>query len=189
LPTTKIMVIRHAEKPNGEAGLMADGTENEAALTSTGWRRAAALIGLFDPANGHFVDPHLARPETIFASGTDHHNKSLRPQQTVTPLAKAMNLPIKTDFIKGNEGGLIQKATTIGGTVLISWQHEAIPDIAGLILGRQDSVPQRWPGYRFDLVWVFDRPSGTGNWSFVQVPQMLFASDSSAPISHNEPES
>ena len=26
--TTKIIVIRHAEKPNGEAGVMPDGTEN-----------------------------------------------------------------------------------------------------------------------------------------------------------------
>jgi broad specificity phosphatase PhoE len=41
---SKIMVIRHAEKPNGEGGLMPDGTKNPEALTATGWRRANALV-------------------------------------------------------------------------------------------------------------------------------------------------
>jgi broad specificity phosphatase PhoE len=42
MPTTKIMLIRHAEKPNGDAGLMPDGTQNPEALTALGWTRANA---------------------------------------------------------------------------------------------------------------------------------------------------
>jgi hypothetical protein len=183
MATTEIMVIRHAEKPNGEPGLMPDGTEDPEALTPTGWRRAEALVGLFDPPSGQFADPYLARPETIFASG----NRSLRPQQTVMPLARKLALPINTIFVKGNEAKLAQTTMTVGGIVLISWQHEAIPAIAALILGSENGVPPKWPAHRFDLIWVFERPNGIGNWTFVQVPQMLLPGDSSKPISLNEP--
>ena len=53
MPTTKIMLIRHAEKPNGDGGpgLMPDGAQNPEALTALGWTRANALVGLFAPAN------------------------------------------------------------------------------------------------------------------------------------------
>lgn len=42
MPTTRIMIIRHAERPNGERGVMPNGIENDEALTATGWRRARA---------------------------------------------------------------------------------------------------------------------------------------------------
>ena len=70
MPAAKIMLIRHAEKPNGEAGVMPDGTENPEALTATGWKRANALVGLFDPANGAGPRPPLAKPASLFASGS-----------------------------------------------------------------------------------------------------------------------
>ena len=52
MPAAKIMLIRHAEKPNGDGGpgLMPNGVENPRALTLTGWKRANALVGLFNPA-------------------------------------------------------------------------------------------------------------------------------------------
>ena len=40
------------------------------------------------------------------------------------------------------------------------------------------TVPAHWPGERYDLVWVLDRPSGRGPIvSFTQVPQLLLAGD------------
>jgi hypothetical protein len=54
----------------------------------------------------------------------------------------------------------VEKAKAIGDVVLIAWQHERIPNIAALILGDVQHVPPRWPGHRFDLVWVFDRQAG-----------------------------
>jgi hypothetical protein len=56
----------------------------------------------------------------------------------------------------------VQAATTIGGTVLIAWEHEAIPAIAELLLGSNQNVPQHRPDNRFDLVVEFDRPDGHG---------------------------
>jgi broad specificity phosphatase PhoE len=182
MPTSKIMVIRHAEKPNGASGVMPDGTGNSEALIPTGWQRAGALVGLFVPPGGHFADPHLATPQAVYASGIGHHSKSLRPQQTVAPLAAKLGLSVDTGHAKGDEAALVQAATAIGGTVLIAWEHEAIPAIAQLVLGGNQGVPQHWPDDRFDLVWVFDRPDGQGTWSFTQVPQRLLAGDRADPI-------
>jgi hypothetical protein len=180
MQTMKIMVIRHAEKPNGEVGLMSDGVNNPEALTATGWKRANALVGLFDPPGGASPRPPLAKPKSLFASGSE----SLRPKQTITPLASALKLPITT-FLKGQEVELVAAAKDTEGPTLISWQHEAIPQIAALIRGGKDGVPPRWPGHRFDLVWVFDRQDN-GTWSFAQAPQLLLPDDSAKPIGLND---
>jgi broad specificity phosphatase PhoE len=176
MPATKIMLIRHAEKPNGDVGLMPDGAQNPEALTALGWTRANALVGLFAPANEALPRPPLAKPLSLFASGS----QSLRPKQTIAPLAAALNLPVAT-LLKGQEAQLVAAVKTADGPALISWQHEAIPQIATLIRGRADGVPPVWSGHRFDLVWVFDL-MGDGTWSFAQAPQLLLPGDSPKPI-------
>jgi hypothetical protein len=178
MPAAKIMLIRHAEKPEGGVGpgLMPNGAENPRALTLAGWKRANALVGLFNPPDGALPRPPLAKPMSLFASGSE----SLRPKQTVAPLAEALNLSIRT-FLKGQEVELVAAAKKSEDPVLISWQHEAIPAIAGLICGAPDGVPPNWPGHVFDLVWVFDlQPSGA--WSFAQVPELVMPSDSDKTI-------
>ena len=172
----KIMVIRHAEKPNGEPGVMPDGSENPEALTATGWKRAEALVGLFDPPDGRFA-PHLSRPGRLFASASE----SLRPRQTLAPLSEALKLPIDTTFLKGQEARLVAAAKSADGSVLISWQHEAIPEIASLIRGSSVGIPAPWPGHRYDMVWVFDSDGGD-EWSFFQTPELVLPGDSPAPI-------
>jgi broad specificity phosphatase PhoE len=182
MATSKIMVIRHAEKPNGAGGVMPDGSANPEARTPAGWQRAGALVGLFVPPAGRFADTRLATPRAVYASAVGHHSKSLRPQQTVTPLAAKLGLQVNTDHPKGDEAALVLAAATIGGTVLIVWEHEAIPAIAELLLGSNQNIPQHWPDDRFDLVWVFDRLDGHGTWSFTQLPQGLLAGDRADPI-------
>jgi hypothetical protein len=177
----KIMLIRHAEKPSddGEPGLMPNGVANPRALTLTGWKRANALVGLFNPADGALPRP-LAKPRSLFASGSE----SLRPKQTIAPLAAALNLSIRT-FLKGQEPELVAAVKAAADPVLISWQHEAIPEIAALIRGGADGVPPHWPGSRFDLVWVFDLQA-SGAWSFAQIPELIMPSDSTNPIGPGE---
>ncbi len=174
MPTTKIMLIRHAEKPNGDGGpgLMPNGVENPRALTLTGWKRANALVGLFNPADGASPKPPLAKPKSLFASGSE----SLRPKQTIAPLATALNLSVRS-FLNGQEPELVAAVKAAEDTVLISWRHEAIPEIANLIRGSSEGVPSRWPSSRFDLVWVFDLQA-SGAWSFTQVPELVLPGDS-----------
>jgi len=47
----------------------------------------------------------------------------------------------------------------------------------------QNTAPQKRPGDRFDVVWVFDLDKTTGEYSFSQVPQNLLAGDQDSPIS------
>jgi hypothetical protein len=178
MPAAKIMLIRHAEKPDGDGGpgLMPSGVENSRALTLVGWKRANALVGLFNPSDGAAPRPPLAKPMSLFASGSD----SLRPKQTLAPLATALNLPIRT-FLKGQEPELVAAVKKADEPVLISWQHEALPAIASLIRGGPDGVPPRWPGHVYDLVWVLDLQA-SGAWSFMQVPELVLAGDTETLI-------
>jgi hypothetical protein len=142
----------------------------------------SAAARLFAPRDGKFVDPHLAQPKTIFASEVGKHH-SLRPQHTVLELANVLNLSLDLRFKKSDEAALVEAARADAGPVLIAWEHEDIaPTIANAIVGDDKTCPQKWPGDRFDMVWVFDRQqTGTG-WDFTQVPQLLLAGDSNAPI-------
>jgi broad specificity phosphatase PhoE len=178
----KIMIIRHGEKPNGDAGVTTAGKHDSEALTVRGWQRAGALVGLFAPAGERFANPRIAKPRCIFACGVTHESKSLRPQQTVVPLADKLGLAIDTSFSKGDESELARAAIAVGGVVLISWDHKHIPAIAAALLGDAGSYPRNWPDDRYDLVWVFDRPALSAICCLVQVPQLLLAGDSTEPI-------
>ena len=178
MPAAKIMLIRHAEKPNGDGGpgLMPNGVENPRALTLIGWKRANALVGLFNPPDCALPRPPLAKPRSLFASGSE----SLRPKQTIAPLATALNLSVRS-FLKGQESELVAAVKAAEDPVLISWQHEAIPEIANLIRGSADGVPPKWPAHVYDLVWVLDLQA-SGAWSFAQVPELVMPGDADTPI-------
>ena len=97
-------------------------------------------------------------------------------------LARFQPVAVKASGFRKNQlDKLVAAAKNGEGASLIAWQHEDIPAIAALILGSASGVPPKWPGGRFDLVWVFDRQDG-GTWSFTQAPQLLLPGDSSAPI-------
>lgn len=175
----KVMLIRHAERPpDGGDGVMPDGSPDPEALTPLGWQRARALVQLFDPPTGQFADPKLAKPDTIYASGVGHHSPSLRPQQTIAPLAAKLGLTPVTTFLKDQWENMVVAAVNSGPTVLIAWQHEDIPAIAQHITKHAAGlgIPPKWPGKRYDVVWVFDRQTDN-SWSFAQVPQHLLPDD------------
>jgi hypothetical protein len=179
-----IQIIRHAEKPTDDPqtlGVDSSGNENPECLIPLGWQRAGALATLFDPSHGT-IAPGLATPRTIFAAGVGKHSNSHRPKETVKPLADKLGLKIDESFLKGDETAMVEAALAKTGVVLISWQHQDIPGIANQILGNTTTVPQSWPGDRFDIVWVFT-PDGSGAYTFTQVPQLLLHGDSPDVIS------
>ena len=86
MPASKIMLIRHAERPSDDGkvrGVTAAGDQDSEELVVRGWQRSGALVRLFAPRNGVFADPRLAEPKTIFASPFVKHGGSLRPKHTV----------------------------------------------------------------------------------------------------------
>jgi len=182
VPATKIMLIRHAERPNKKAkAVTAEGKRDHEELIVRGWQRSGALVGLFAPRNGTFVDPRLAQPKTIFASAVTKRSTSWRPQHTVLALADELNLKLDVRFAKGDELDLVEAAIEAKGPALIVWEHEAIPGIVNAIVGNKKTCPQKWPGSRYDLVWILDRRAPGAKWGFRQVPQMLLHGDSEEP--------
>ncbi len=178
---TKVMIIRHAEKPNDDEmirGVSEDGDHDPNELSVRGWQRAGALVRFFAPSNPSFAHLNLAIPDVIFACGADDHAKSVRSEHTVLPLSRFLNKAIDLTHHKGDEKSLVQSAIDAQGVVLISWEHKVIPGIANSILGNTTTCPEKWPDSRFDLVWVFDLQPGS-TWTFTQIPQMLLPGDRS----------
>ncbi len=178
--TIKIMIVRHAEKPAASGvpfGVDANGNQDAESLIVAGWQRAGALAVLFAPSHGILQNPALVTPQFLFASGIAKHSTSLRPQETITPLAAKLALTINTQASKGQETDVAALAMACGGVALVAWEHQDIPSIANAILGNNTTVPQSWPGSRFDLVWVFDWHHASGSYVFSQVPQQLLAGD------------
>jgi hypothetical protein len=208
---TKIMVIRHAEKPGNYNGVQYSGVNNAGTiagdngakhLVTLGWERAGALVTLFAPPSGP-RSPSLATPQFLFASDptpkhgddTSDEGPSERPYETLIPLATRLSLTTDTTHHKSDYAGMVTSALACNGAVLIAWQHEDIalktkagaPGISQEILiqtgtARAFYVPTNWPsgsaGARYDLVFVFDRPSGSGPVTgFTMLPQQLLAGD------------
>lgn len=175
----KIMVIRHAEKPNDvDAGVSRTGLTDKAALNVRGWQRAGALAVLFSPPPGVALHPALTTPRFLFASLAS----SQRPLQTLVPLSEKLQLPI-TGGRRGQEEELVRQVTACDGPVLISWQREQIPQLAKLLLtGSPDETnrPTSWPTSRFDVTWIFDLQSDI--YRFSQLPQHLLSGDSDSHI-------
>jgi hypothetical protein len=184
---SKIMIIRHAEKPTVQLdGVDESGASSAHDLIVRGWQRAGALACLFAPTYGPPQNPLLERPAFIFASAAvddsvPGNSRSRRSEETVTPLAELIGVEINLTFSKGQETALAKAVQACNGPVLIAWQHENINLIANAILGSK-AAPQSWPKERFDVVFVLtlNRPDGT--YSFAQVPQCLLAGDSTAPL-------
>jgi hypothetical protein len=213
---TKIMVIRHAEKPGtygsekySGVNLTATscGKTAEEDLVTLGWQRAGALVSLFAKPWG--PKPGLATPQFLYAADPDSKTKdsaaaakktddepSQRPFETITPLASTLGLTINKKFSKKHYPAMIDDALQCQGIVLICWQHQDIPlengakqpGLSQVILTQTGTtgtfqIPQTWPTTpagvaRYDLVFVFDRPAGSGPiTAFSMVPQLLLAGD------------
>lgn len=207
---TKIMIIRHAEKPGTYGnekyrGITAKGKENPESLVTLGWERAGGIANLFFPSNLQFQNAALAVPDVIFAADPTEKAKvkpdgkskddepSRRPYQTISALSAKMQLPaskLDLSFRKNDFPAMVTSALALSGTVLISWQHQ---DILPKAVGADSIVTELlkqtatsglsvpvgpWPGSRYDMVLVLERPSGTGPFTqCTQVPQFLLAGD------------
>jgi hypothetical protein len=162
-----IMIIRHAEKPPEES--------KSVDLSSEGKERAAALPKLFEVSDKK--PKPFPTPDFIFATKNTKH--SHRPLETVTPLAKKLKLTIDSEYADAEYGKLVdqifQNAKYKDKTVLISWHHGMIPQLAEKL--NATGAPSSWKGSVFDRVWqiTYDEQGKT---SFENLPQQLLTGDS-----------
>lgn len=186
MPPLKLMLIRHGEKEPDAGppphGVNAEGEQNKHSLSPRGWERAGALVPFFRRAWAKKIE----EPDAVYASKvgkkalmTDGHDisKSLRPQQTVTPLVEAIapRAGLQTPYAVGEEPQLARAIKdNEDGVVLIAWEHNHIPHIAAAF---SPDAPSEWPSVeRFDLVWILTR-SGDGSYAFDVTPQSLLSGD------------
>ena len=163
----EILVIRHAEKIS----------DSEPGLSPKGFQRANALVDLFKK------DPRLldyGTPVAIFAGTAKHSDGSIRPLQTIQPLAKALGLTPRTDFESKDDTAMVASIMSNpaynGKTVLICWPHQEIPDIAHALGMKKKKIPN-WDGGTFDRVWKFTIDNGDVA-SFEDLPERALPGDS-----------
>lgn len=174
-----IMIIRHAEKPvpeQPELGVDELGQADDKSLTVRGWQRAGALAHLFfDPPSP------LQVPVTIVASAPIKKDgsgmRSLRPTQTVAPLARRLQLEPDTTFSKGQEEQAGPQILQQPFPVLVCWQHEAIPRLAAAIVASAAIAPAMWDDADYDSIWLLTLSEADRRWAFQSENQRLLAGD------------
>jgi hypothetical protein len=190
-PPTKIMIIRHAEKPpkppnkTGPWDVLVNGQSGAGeSLIVPGWQRAGALNAFFAPYQASPTNAKIATPDYIYAANPQ--GETIRPWETVTPLAAWLNYQQGTPqfnvsfSIGGGEPQLVQSVLSFSGVVLICWEHDNImPNIMQAIdsavpITNYGSIPAAWPNV-FYLVWVLDLRGDSYTWTSVN--QNLMAGD------------
>jgi hypothetical protein len=138
----RVLIIRHAEKPNDVLSVH---------LSEDGKKRAEALSKLFETSDDR-PEP-FPKPDIILAA-SDTKN-SHRPSETVAPLAKALGLTVDTVLASDDPDGaakhLFFTPKYSGKVILVSWRHTRLPDLARR-LGAADT-PKEWKDGVFDRVW------------------------------------
>jgi hypothetical protein len=167
----RVLIIRHGEKPGDPS---ADNTGDGPSLSTKGYERAGALAP--------YVPAQFGPPDFLFA--TRESENSNRPVETITPLSKAIGVPIDDKHVDEDYGkvasDILGNAKYAGKLVLICWHHGKIPDLTRA-LHAVPPVP-KWPGTVFDRVWQIDYPtdgSAANNLPVQNLPQMLLYGDES----------
>jgi hypothetical protein len=183
---SKIMILRHGEKPRTDGppfGVAEDGTQRDQdgkdQLLVRGWTRAGALAALFGVGHGPVAS------SALFAC-TVEDGGSHRPYDTIVPLSRKLGFDIDDRYGQDDYAAMIADAIGRPGVVLICWEHRRIRKITARIPRRPGEPPDRyrWPGTRFDVIFVFDRDGD--QYRFQQVPQLLLDGDSPDPIDVRE---
>jgi hypothetical protein len=156
----QVILIRHAEKPEGGDALSLKGRE-----------RAMALVPFF---NGNPKVLSYGLPAALYAE-----KKLARTVQTIKPLAENMEIAIVEKFSESQIRPLVNDVLNNpdyeGKMVVICWSHTEIPQIASLLGAKK--LPKAWSDKAYDRLWVlnFDEE---GNVAFKDLPQKLLYGDS-----------
>jgi hypothetical protein len=199
----QIYIIRHGEKPADLAppapnqpppvpgppfGVDFDGNQDIHSLLPRGWQRSGALTVLFAPAEGA-LRPGIRTPGALFSPsyGDPAKTQSHRTYETIYGLSQRSGAPINSPVQEGQEPALA--AVVLKGSapvVLICWEHQHIPALAlALPTVPGTTIPDPWPGDRFDVIWSFTVVSGLQDvqYTFSQIPQQLLAGDTDTVLS------
>ena len=137
-----ILIIRHAENPADGHGLSPRGKE-----------RAEAYKKYF---KNFTVDGIRREPQAVLVAADS--KQSHRPRLTVTPFAKAANLPIDNRFANKQPADLAAelRANYPGKVILVCWHHGEIPALLRALGAAPETLLPggKWPRNVYDWVVV-----------------------------------
>ena len=144
----KVVIIRHGEKPTEKPSDKSDGGDN---LSCQGQNRALQLPAV--------IIKKIGKPDYTYvpALKMDKNTAHSRMFQTVTPLAVKYDLTINSKYNESEPNDVAKSVLKKSGTVLMVWEHSAIPDLA-TALGIDN--PPKWKGADFDSIWILTYASG-----------------------------
>ncbi len=188
MAATEILLLRHAEKPqgaDGRQGFTPEGREDGKSLSIRGWQRAGALCALLAP--NPLLGPRLPRPDRIYASAfREGGGHSRRPEQTVGPLARRLGLPVDLTWALHQERAFGAALAAGAGVALVCWQHQALPDLSRAVAAPQPLPGLKegwsWPEDRYDVIWSLRRDEPGEAWRFAQYCQGLLPDDPDEPF-------
>jgi phosphohistidine phosphatase SixA len=132
-----ILVMRHAEKP--------DDPYNPD-LSKAGMERAARLA--------QYIPDQFGTPDFVIAAAVSPH--SMRPYQTVVPLAKEQQILIDSRIASSDYSylahRLINKSKYKGSLILLCWHHGQIPPLLDALTVPEGSYPSPWDKHVFNLI-------------------------------------
>jgi|SRR5690348_9622229 len=139
----RVVIIRHAEKPDKGDNLSCKGFNRSLQLT-------AVLYNKFKV------------PDKIFVSsvGNGKSANQLRMLQTITPFAIKYNLKIDSKFDVDDAKDLADAIKKINGYALVVWQHDKIDNIVKAL--GVDTKGMKWGDNDYDSIWVIDFKNGKG---------------------------
>ena len=137
----KIVLIRHAEKP--------DGGDH---LSCKGLNRSLALPGVL---YSRFGRPDFTYVAKVSGGASASHVRML---ETIVPFAVKYDLKVSDKFDEEDVDGLAKDVLKKEGTVLIVWDHSRLESVARA-LGVVDNT-LTWHADDFDGIWVITFSKG-----------------------------
>lgn len=136
----KVVIIRHAEKPESGDNLSCQGLNRSLQLPEV-------------------LKNKFGTPDFIFvpAVNTGKNTSTARMYQTIVPFAVKYNLTIDSKYNVDDTKDLAREILNKSGSVLVVWEHSHIDNIAKA-LGVQNV--SKWPGNDFDSIWIIDFENG-----------------------------
>lgn len=176
-----VFIIRHGEKElaldSQSRPIVKNGKQKYTKyLSLRGWQRAHAIS--FD--RNFFDNSEFGVPVAIFASAPSSITASIRPIETVTPLANRLNLKVDSQFKPGEQPKLadfiMKNKAYDGKLIILSFEHHHIPGLAEAF--KVTNAPKVWPDDVFDRIWEIRFDIKSGNvLSFSNNPQKLLFGD------------
>ena len=144
----KVVIIRHGEKPADKSADKSNSGDN---LSCQGQNRALQLPAV--------LIKKMGKPDYTYvpALKLDKNTAHSRMFQTVTPFAVKYDLTINSKYDESELNAAAKSVLKKSGTVLMVWEHSAIPDLARA-LGVDN--PPKWKGADFDSMWILTYTSG-----------------------------